>query len=163
MPLDRSHRRLTPEQRRESAIRRIGKMTEIDPTTGCWQWTGAVTHAGYGRLQMADGTGRSTARGAHRVSYEVHRGPVPDGLQLDHLCRNRACVNPYHLEPVTGRQNVWRAPTAAAFVNGSKTHCKRGHPFNETNTYIEPGRGNRQCKTCKTELMRAYRAARKAA
>lgn len=78
---------------------------------------------------------------AHRWSYEHFVGPIPDGLELDHLCRNRGCANPAHLEPVTRRENALRGP-------GSKTACVHGHPYTSQNTYIRPDRGTRQCREC---------------
>src|SRR5690606_27636904 len=90
---------------------------------------------------------------AHVASYELHVGPVPDGLVLDHLCRNRACINPSHMEPVPNRVNVLRGegPTA---VNARKTHCVNGHEFSAENTHIRPT-GWRECKTCKRRQNRA--------
>ena len=91
-------------------------------TETCWIWQGKKDY-GYGRVGM-----NGTHHRAHRLIYEALKGPIPEGLQLDHLCRNRSCVNPNHLEPVTGAQNCRRGI-------GSKTHCKHGHEFTEENTY----------------------------
>jgi HNH endonuclease len=103
----------------------------------CWLWTGATTK-GYGRFR---GTG------AHRFAYELLVGPIPQGLQLDHLCRVRNCVNPEHLEPVTCQENLRRGFIAKARAGQRPTHCPQGHEFTTENTYI--WRGNkRACKTC---------------
>jgi hypothetical protein len=85
--------------------------------------------------------------GAHRWSWEKVNGSVPDDLHIDHLCRNRACVNPAHLEPVTRRENILRGVGITA-QNARKTHCKNGHEFTEANTYIRPG-GHRGCRECR--------------
>lgn len=109
---------------------------------GCWLWQGAQNGHGYGALNVA-----GKQRGAHRVVYELLRGPIPTGLTLDHLCRRRHCVNPDHLEPVTIKENLRRG-------NGStgrcfrKTRCKRGHAFTDENTY-RPKRGGRICRACR--------------
>lgn len=95
---------------------------------------------GYG--QFWDGT--KTVR-AHRFSYELARGKIPEGLDLDHLCRNRACVRPDHLEPVTDKENVHRSPIHFA----TRTHCPKGHPYSEENTYVSPQ--GRTCKKCQRE------------
>lgn len=110
---------------------------------GCWEWTAGKDNRGYGRFQ-ADGF-----RLAHRWAWFILNGPIPDGLELDHLCRNQGCVNPFHLEPVTHAVNV-----ARAFAD--QTHCLRGHPYDAENTYRTPG-GRRRCRQCKLEYDRIYR------
>lgn len=109
---------------------------------GCWEWLSNKTKAkgGYGRISRG---GKMVL--AHRFMYERAKGPIPDGLTLDHLCRNRLCVNPGHLEPVTLRENALRGvgPTA---INARKTHCIRGHRLNEKNTYTKTG--GRSCRAC---------------
>lgn len=136
--------RLTP-------IERIARHSVVDEN-GCWQWTGYIAPDGYVAF-WHEGTNRR----AHRVSYELHVGPIPEGLTLDHLCRNRACVNPAHLEPVSLGENVLRGNNRAA-RNARKTHCVRGHRFDQDNTYMT-AKGERSCRACKREWMRAKRAA----
>lgn len=84
---------------------------------------------------------------AHRWIYTQRVGPIPEGMQLDHLCRVRACANPAHLEPVTSRQNTMRSPIANAAVRASATHCESGHEFSGANLYIDPN-GYRRCRAC---------------
>jgi hypothetical protein len=83
---------------------------------------------------------------AHRVAYELFVGPIPAGMQIDHLCRNRLCVRPEHLQLATVRENLLRGNTHAA-ANAAKTHCPAGHPYDEQNTYRPPD-GSRMCKEC---------------
>ena len=118
-------------------------------TAGCWEWQGNRRISGYGRLQVE---GRETQ--AHRFAYELLIGPIPDGLDIDHLCRNRGCVNPAHMEPVTPTENTLRGVGAAA-INARKTHCIRGHPFNLLNTVYR--QGFRQCRTCEEKRWRSAR------
>jgi hypothetical protein len=105
---------------------------------------------------------------AHRVAYELLIGAVPNDLTLDHLCHtrdaacpggrtcpHRRCVNPAHLEPVSGRVNRLRGRSPAA-ANVHKTHCPKGHPYDEANTYVNPAHGGRVCRTCNNEAQRAY-------
>lgn len=117
----------------------------VDPVSGCWEWKRGKDTWGYGQIGIQV-DGRTKQLQAHRVSYELHVGKIPDGLELDHLCRNRACVNHSHLEPVTTRINVLRSLGPAA-INAQKTHCHHGHPFDEINTGTH--RGKRFCRECR--------------
>lgn len=117
----------------------------------CWTWLGAKSVLGYGHLKI---DGRMVK--AHRIAFEIERGPIPDGLCLDHLCRTPSCVNPSHLEPVTIRENNLRGVGVAA-INARKTHCIRGHEFSPENTFARRngGRGCRACKAIRDERFRA--------
>jgi hypothetical protein len=121
----------------------------VDKTDGCWLWTGH-TARGYGFFSQ---DWKRTA--AHRVSYEWTVGPIPNGMQLDHLCRNPRCVRPDHLEPVTGRENLMRG-TSFVSVNAAKTHCAQGHELSEANT--RHWKGHRICRTCARAAQARYRA-----
>jgi hypothetical protein len=122
---------------------------------GCWMWQGSVTGKGYGNVRVAGKT-----KYAHRFFYEHHVGPIPAGLDLDHLCRVQTCVNPEHLEPVTHRENVLRGEGPSA-QQARLTHCKRGHELSGDNVYSY--RGKRECRECRRVTFRAWRERRKAA
>jgi hypothetical protein len=133
-------------------MERLLAKVEVD-LDGCWTWTGCGSR-GYGQI-VEDGC----IKKVHRVAYEHLVGPIPEGLTLDHLCRNRACVNPDHLEPVTLRENVLRSPAAPTAVNARKTHCDYGHEFTPENTYNFHGR--RKCKACNRERTTLWRRNRR--
>lgn len=119
--------------------------------SGCIEWIASENGVGYGVLSINRTGGKVLA---HRFSYEHHYGPIPDGLTIDHLCRNTRCVNPDHLEAVTVWTNTSRgnAPTA---VNAAKTHCIRGHELVGDNLRIIPRSGWRECRTCRRIRKRA--------
>lgn len=124
-----------------SKIRLGSPFEDLGP---CWEWTAATT-GGYGVVQY-DGR----VQRAHRVVYEALVGPIAVGLELDHICRNRPCVNPAHVEPVTGVVNNSRSESASA-KHARQTHCLRGHEFTAENTYVarrERGKEERFCRTC---------------
>jgi hypothetical protein len=113
----------------------------------CWVWTGARTGAGYGAFTVRDfERGSTNTVLAHRFAYESIRGPIPDGLGLDHLCRNRSCVNPLHLEPVTARTNTLRGIGPSA-RNAAQSYCKRGHELSGAN--VQVWNAHRRCNTCR--------------
>jgi hypothetical protein len=119
----------------------------------CYEWPGYRTNLGYGQLGTAKKLGKNLY--AHRLVWEAVNGPIHDGLVLDHLCRNPACVNPHHLEPVTNKENILRG-TGVGASNSKKTHCKSGHKFDELNTgFLKDGR--RYCKECQRESTKKSR------
>jgi hypothetical protein len=144
-------------RRRTPIQERIWRFVTRGEPGECWPWLGAKNDGGYGMIG-AGGKHGGMLR-AHRVMWEMERGPIPAGLECDHLCRNRACVNPRHLALVTHRTNTLRgaAPTA---LNARKTHCPAGHPYDEANTYHAPVTGWRQCRICRRGYVYAWRARR---
>ncbi len=116
---------------------------------GCWIWTGPISPQGYGSMSL----GWHNAQGAHRVAVKIDGREIPDGLVVDHLCRNRACVSPQHLDVVTHQVNIARG-TAPSALRVDADLCLHGHPFNEENTYRNK-QGHRFCRACRRERMRA--------
>jgi len=130
------------------------EVTMAGYTSACWLWTRSIKPGGYG-----EGWYRERVWLAHRAMYDHIVGPIPVGLDLDHLCRNRACVNPNHLEPVTRRENLLRGETRTA-RNAAVTHCPSGHAYDAENTYVRAS-GQRVCRTCsRNRNLRRYHAQR---
>lgn len=116
---------------------------ELIPFSSCWHWTGRPNNKGYGTYSGSM---------AHRRAYEALKGQIPTGLEIDHLCRVRLCVNPLHLEAVTPKENVRRADAGWGKFNRKKTHCRKGHSYSGRNLILrfppsQPN-GKRVCKTC---------------
>jgi len=109
--------------------------SKVTKTSTCWLWTGAATGRGYGSWRAPNGRDY----GAHRLAYETLVGPIPDGLTVDHLCRNKACVNPAHMELVTVRENILRSK--------ARTHCPQGHEYTPENN-LRAKTGGFKCRTC---------------
>lgn len=139
-----------PASRRLSLAQRVARYIDYR-AEGCWEWRGARDVTGYGRVRFG---GRLLL--VHRAVYELVVGAIPAGLQIDHLCRNRSCCNPDHLEPVTRRENILRGVSVVA-RNAVKTHCIRGHEFTLENTRAT-GTGNRACRACEPIRARALAA-----
>lgn len=150
-PLDPPRRRCKP-----LAERFWAKVSRPSSPDACWEWTGTRGPDGYG--QVARGRRSEGLAAAHRIAYELEVGPIPEGLQLDHLCRNRACVRPDHLEPVTQQENIRRGQGGACWA--AKTHCLQGHPYSGENLVRIDGR--RRCRTCMRAWSRAHDRRRRA-
>lgn len=133
---------------------RLANFITPEPMSGCWLWTGRTYRHGYGRFMLAR---MGPSVNAHRIVYETLRGPIPEGLVLDHKCRVTGCCNPDHLEPVTQHENLHRSP----IMRWKKpipltTHCLNGHPRDEANLRIDK-QGNRQCRACHRGYMRQFK------
>lgn len=152
-----------------TAFRRMYEMSECrfaGHKTPCWVWTGGLNDKGYAKLAID--RKRSYV---HRISYEILVGPIPENLTIDHLCRNCACFNPGHLEPVTARENTLRALAAVPSRTAKRTHCVRGHEYTPENTRLTDGGRHQNCRACdrargmvkNPKLRAAKRAERRAA
>ena len=133
----------------------VNMQTKIAVDGECWLWTGAKNSKGYGSMS----NGKNGSMLAHRAAYTFTVGAIPEGLTIDHLCMNKACVNPGHLEPVTLAENISRR-----FIE--QTHCAKGHEFAGTNVRYSvksDGHERRVCNACQREYSAAYRARQKAA
>ena len=133
----------------------------VEKTDTCWLWLGSKIQSTptadfYGRCKMP-GTKKTT--GAHRVAYTLWKGQIPEGLTIDHMCRNTLCVNPAHLRAVTHRVNILASDNPPA-KNARKTHCPKGHEYDEENTRFF--RGYRYCRTCQNNYSREYQRRRRA-
>lgn len=128
-----------------------------EPMSGCWIWTGSLSFNGYGRKRAPLPNPTANVVAVHREVYKMLVGPIPDGKQLDHLCRIRSCCNPSHLEPVTCQENIRRG-TKNQYTKA--TCCPQGHPYSGENlvTYFKNGRECRLCRICKRAILRRWRA-----
>ena len=131
----------------------IAARIQVEPTTGCWLWVGTIGTGGYGQCFY-----RHWIQASHRVVYQLLVGPIPRGMQLDHVkargCSTPACCNPEHLEPVTPRENTLRSNAISA-EQARRTHCARGHKLGGDNTYS--WRGDRRCRQCNIERCREWK------
>lgn len=118
----------------------------------CWEWQGAVQSAGYGNMGVRGG--RTDL--VHRISYREFVGPIGANMTIDHLCENKLCVNPAHLESVPEAVNNLRGSSPPA-QNAQKTHCPQGHPYDQSNGYVNPTTGYRQCRKCQAAHLRGMR------
>ncbi|MEW2498402.1 HNH endonuclease signature motif containing protein [Streptomyces nodosus] len=144
----------------EKAERRFWDKVLLPDGNGCMLWRARIHARGYGLFWL---NGKYVL--AHRVSYLLAHGEIPAGLQVDHVkargCRHRHCVAPAHLEAVTGAENNRRSDSPTA-INARKTHCHRGHAFDEANTYNDPA-GQRQCRACRALNEREYKKRKRSA
>ena len=137
---------------KRTILERFWRMVTPEPNSGCWLWLGAGSEDGYGHFHMQD----LNLVMAHRAAWMLLVGPIPDGLQLDHLCRVRCCVNPAHLEPVTPKVNLERAWWPKGRGGSEKWEtCLRGHPLSGIRR--AKGSQRRACRECARRLMREYR------
>ena len=127
----------------EDPVIRFNRGFRKGKKTHCWPWMKCIANQGYGSFWNG-----KRVMGAHRFSYELHVGKIPNGLEIDHLCRNPRCVNPSHLETVSKRVNILRGVGRGA-LNAKKTHCDNGHEFTKANTYRGPLNNRRECLICR--------------
>lgn len=146
----------TTDDLRPSPEERFWAKVDVGHPLGCWLWTGGRSSNGYGHFQVRPGE----QGGAHRYAYTLLMGGIPDGMHLDHLCRNKPCVNPDHLEPTTPGENVLRAYGVTAAAKRA-TRCPHGHDYTAQNTYTD-GRGRRYCRACRRRVNRERKARRRA-
>ena len=124
-----------------NTLDRFNEKFVMEPNSGCWIWTAALYAHGYGAFYY-----QNRVRLAHRVAYYLFKGEIPEGYELDHLCRVRCCVNPDHLEVVTRRENLLRSPITPV----NRTHCPSGHEYTTDNVWLDQKSG-RRCKICKAQ------------
>lgn len=132
---------------------------DTDDADACWIWNGARTKGGYGVFARGSGRGNTTNTTAHRIAYELYVGAIPDGYEIDHLCRVKLCVNPAHLEAVTSRENNLRSESTSS-RNAHKVACESGHLYAE-HGYVNPTTGRRRCRTCSNAKASAHYYRRK--
>ena len=155
----------TPEERFWVKVDKNGPVPGHRPDLGpCWVWTGGKMTSGYGTFYPGGGRGTPQV-GAHRFAYEMLREPIPEGMEIDHVCRNKLCVNAAngHLEPVTRTENLRRVPGSFVAENPGKTPCPKGHPYDEENTRVRvkaSGSVMRSCRQCGRDAAGAARDAR---
>lgn len=124
------------------------------PESGCWIWIGRLCRCDYAQVQIA-----GVRKMAHRAAYELFVGPIPDDMDLDHVCRVRCCVNPSHLRPLTHKENILCGAGLTA-KHAKKTHCIRGHPLSGPNLRFCENKNERVCRQCNKDNARAWRLAR---
>ena len=123
-------------------IQRFEKYISVEPNSGCWLWTGAWSKSGYGSFRV-----ENKSQNAHRVAYKLYLGPLKNGMMIDHICRNRACVSPDHLRQVTPRQNILENSMSISAISAKRNCCKRGHVYVPGSFRITANK--RVCKLCR--------------